>query len=74
MPAIIGGPIQINIVSGNGIVEFGDSLFVSPKIASKTPAGSGGFNTGIYNITNNGISGTNYIDPDAIDQPMCGNN
>jgi spore germination protein PF len=74
MPAIIGGPIQINTISGNGIVEFGDTLFISPKIASKTPAGSGGLNTGGIIITNSGLSSTNFIDPDGIDQPIVRDN
>lgn len=74
MPAIIGGPIQINAISGNGVVEFGDTLGVSPKTSTKTPAGSGGFNTAFYTISNTGLSSTNYIDPNAVDQPVVGNN
>ena len=35
MPAII-GPVQIFNVSG-GSVQFGDTLFISPKSASKSP-------------------------------------
>ncbi|NRD76562.1 spore germination protein [Bacillus sp. BRMEA1] len=74
MPAIIGGPININNITGNGVVDFGDSLFISPKVASKTPGGAGGFNTGALVITNTGASATNYVDPSAIDQPVSGNN
>lgn len=73
MPAIIGGPITINNITGNGDVQFGDSLFNSPKVASKTPAGAGGFNTGAFIISNTAVSTTNYIDPNLIDQPVSGN-
>ena len=72
MPAII-GPVQIINVSG-GIVQFGDTVYISPKSSSKTFAGSGGFNTGGLIITNNGISGTNVLDANVIDQPIAGNN
>ena len=72
MPAII-GPIQIVNVGG-GIVQFGDTLYISPKTSSKTYAGSGGFNTGGFIIANNGISGTNTVDANLIDQPTVGNN
>ena len=51
MPAII-GPVQIVNVAG-GVVQFGDALYISPKAASKTNAGAGGFNTGGLIITNN---------------------
>jgi spore germination protein PF len=56
------------------VVEFGDSLVVSPKIASKTPAGAGAFNTAVYVVTNTALNSTNYIDPDVVDQPISGNN
>ncbi|OEH91673.1 spore germination protein [Bacillus solimangrovi] len=71
MPSIIGGPININSVSG--IVNFGDSLNTSPKSASKLVTGSGGANTGNFVNTNNGISLTNNFDPDVVDQPTVGN-
>jgi spore germination protein PF len=74
MPAIICGPIQINVISANGVVEFGDSLIVSPKTASKTPTGAGAFNTAIFALAASGVSGTNYLNPNAIDQPVAGNN
>ena len=32
MPANIYGAIQINVISANGVVEFGDSLIISPKV------------------------------------------
>ncbi|WP_026574479.1 spore germination protein [Bacillus sp. UNC438CL73TsuS30] len=72
MPAII-GPVQIVTVSG-GIVQFGDTVYISPKSTAKTYGGSGGFNTGGIIVANNGISGTNVLDTDLIDQPTVGNN
>lgn len=72
MPAIV-GPIKINSVDG-GVVNFGDSFYLSPKSQSKTASGSGGGNTGDFLITNNGISATNMIDPDVKDQNMVANN
>lgn len=72
MPAII-GPVQI-INVGGGVVQFGDTLYISPKDATKTFAGSGGFNTGGLIITNNGLSGTNVLDTNLVDMPIVGNN
>ncbi len=72
MPAII-GPVQIFNVSG-GSVQFGDTLFISPKSASKSAHGSGSGNTGGFIITNNGLSGTNTLDSNLVDQPVTGNN
>ncbi|MBI0579778.1 spore germination protein [Neobacillus cucumis] len=72
MPAII-GPVQIVTVSG-GIVQFGDTVYISPKSTAKAYGGSGGFNTGGIIVANNGISGTNVLDTDLIDQPIVGNN
>lgn len=71
MPAIV-GPIQIVNVGG-GVVHFGDAGWISPKANSKSYSGSGGFNTGGFIITNNGISGTNVLDTNLIDQPTVGN-
>lgn len=72
MPAIV-GPVQIIAVSG-GVVHFGDAAWVSPKSSTKTFAGSGGFNTGGIIFTFNGLSGTNTIDTNLVDQPVIGNN
>lgn len=72
MPAIV-GPIKINSVGG-GVVNFGDSFYLSPKSQSKTASGSGGGNTGDFTIINNGINATNMIDPDVTDQNMVANN
>ncbi|QCJ44568.1 spore germination protein [Bacillus sp. S3] len=72
MPAITGQVQILNI--GGGITQVGDSLFISSKEADKTFAGCGGFNTGGLVIANNGISSTNTLDPNIIDQPIAGNN
>jgi len=71
MPAIV-GPLKINSVGG-GVVNFGDSFYVSPKSSSKTNTGSGALNTGDFICTNNGISSTNPFDPDVADQPTVAN-
>ena len=74
MPANIYGAIQINVISANGVVEFGDSLIISPKVTSKTPAGACGFNYGIFTSAISGFSSTNYLNPAVIDQPIAANN
>lgn len=71
MPSIIGGPI--NITSAEGQVNFGDTFYIAPKNTGKTASGSGSFNTGNFVSTFNGVSATNPIDPDAIDQPTTAN-
>ncbi|WP_141433157.1 spore germination protein [Bacillus sp. 03113] len=71
MPAFV-GPVQI--VNASGTVQFGDSLFISPKSNSKSAHGSGSGNTGAFIITNNGLSIVNNIDTSLIDQPTIGNN
>jgi spore germination protein PF len=72
MPAIL-GPVQIVNVGG-GIVQFGDTVYISPKSSSKTYSGSGAFNTGGIIVSNNGLSGTNVLDTNLVDQPIAGNN
>jgi spore germination protein PF len=72
MPAII-GPVQVVTVSG-GVVQFGDSLALSPKSATKTFLGSGGYNTGALILTASGLNGTNVLDVKGVDQPVAGNN
>lgn len=72
MPAII-GPVQI-INVGGGIVQFGDSLVISPKSNGKTVDGSGSQNTGGFIITNSGVNASNVLDWNVIDQPTIGNN
>jgi spore germination protein PF len=73
MPAVV-GPIKITNVSSGAVVQVGDSLYIAPKVATKTQAGSGGFNTGDFIITNNGISFTNSFDPDVFDSNVTANN
>ncbi|MBY0121076.1 spore germination protein [Bacillus sp. S/N-304-OC-R1] len=72
MPAII-GPVQILNVGG-GVVHFGDSLYLSPKSTAKSFAGQGSLSTGGLVIANNGLSATNTVDTNLIDQPIAGNN
>ncbi|MFS0782933.1 spore germination protein [Bacillus sp. 1P06AnD] len=72
MPAIV-GPIQVGTVTG-GSIQFGDAFVYSPKSSSKSAAGSGSALTGIFIISNNGISATNVLDANVIDQPIAGNN
>ncbi|MBS4214306.1 MULTISPECIES: spore germination protein [Neobacillus] len=74
MPAIINGAVTIDNIGGDGDVQFGDLVFITPKTASKTEGGSGVFNTGGAVITNTGASFTNYIDPSVIDMPIKSNN
>ncbi|WP_318505147.1 spore germination protein [Bacillus sp. T3] len=71
MPAFV-GPVQIVNVSG-GVVQFGDTMFISPKNNSKSFSGSGAGNTGGFIITNSGLSGTNVLDSNLVDQPTIGN-
>ncbi|WP_374721204.1 spore germination protein [Peribacillus tepidiphilus] len=72
MPAIV-GPIQV-VNIGGGAIHFGDTLIISPKSASKTITGSGSSNTGGFIITNNGLSASNVLDTNLVDQPILGNN
>lgn len=66
MPAVVGFVKIVSIGSGS-IVQFGDSLEVSPTSSSKTYAGSGSFLTGSLTNSNNAVSATNTIDPDVQD-------
>lgn len=66
-------PVKIDTVSG-GVVQFGASLFLSPKSASKTITGSGSENQAVQIISVNGISSTNTLDSDVIDQPVVQDN
>ncbi|MCM3586096.1 spore germination protein [Mesobacillus maritimus] len=72
MPAII-GPVQIVNVGG-GTVQFGDTLFISPKSSSKSISGQGAGNTGGFILTNNGLNASNVLDTNLVDQPITGNN
>ncbi|OBZ08132.1 MULTISPECIES: spore germination protein [Bacillales] len=66
MPAVVGFVKIVSTGSGS-IVQFGDSLEVSPNSASKTYAGSGSFLTGSLTNSNNAVSATNTLDPDVQD-------
>ncbi len=66
MPCIIGN-VKILSVGSGGIVQFGDSLQISPSSISKTYAGSGSFLTGDLSRSNNAVSATNTNDPDIQD-------
>ncbi len=72
MPSIT-GPVSILNVGG-GTVQFGDTAIISPKSGSKTTAGSGGFNTGPFQITYNVFSANTTFDCNVVDQPITGNN
>ncbi|WP_156288829.1 spore germination protein [Oceanobacillus salinisoli] len=71
MPSIV-GPIKINSVGG-GVVNFGDSFYLSPKSTDKTNVGSGSLNTGDFINTNTGFSNTGTNDPDISDQNQNAN-
>ncbi|ART75741.1 spore germination protein [Sutcliffiella horikoshii] len=71
MPSII-GPVKVTNVGG-GIINFGDTFYISPKRTGKTTEGSGGSNTGNVVNTNSGLNATNVIDPDATDQSVSEN-
>ncbi|WP_256757138.1 spore germination protein [Cohnella sp. WQ 127256] len=66
MPCIVGN-VKILSVGSGGIVQFGDSLQISPSSISKTYAGSGSFLTGDLSRSNNAVSATNTNDPDVQD-------
>ncbi|MBM4764196.1 spore germination protein [Bacillus sp. B15-48] len=72
MPAIV-GPVQI-INVGGGTVQFGDTLFISPKSNSKSTSGQGAGNTGGFIVSNNGLNASNVVDTNLVDQPNVGNN
>ncbi|MBE3568731.1 MAG: spore germination protein [Bacillales bacterium] len=72
MPSLVGS-VQVIHVS-NGVVQFGDSAFISPKSASRSSAGSGGFNTGPFIVTYSGFSTSPTFTGSVLDQPLSGNN
>ena len=71
MPAIVGS-IQI-VTVGGGVVNFGDTLNISPKSVGKENTGSGSGNIGTFVVTNNGFNAVNAFDPDVVDQPQTSN-
>ncbi|WP_336775238.1 spore germination protein [Paenibacillus sp. MMO-58] len=66
MPSIVGF-IKIVSVGSSAIVQFGDSVQLSPSSQTKTYAGSGSFLTGSLANANNAVSSTNTLDPDIED-------
>ncbi|WP_221564885.1 spore germination protein [Alkalihalobacillus sp. TS-13] len=73
MPSVILAPIKISTVATNATVNFGDTLYISPKSTSKGASGSGGANTGDFMLVNNFWSLTNTIDPDINDSNNLAN-
>jgi len=70
MAGFIGGPLQIDNIGGQSIVNFGGSFVVSPKHISKTFSGSGGGHNAAINISFTAPSSTNTVLSDLIDQPL----
>lgn len=66
MPAII-GQVKILSVGPSSIVQFGDSLILSPSSSSKTFAGAGSFNTGDFHRLFNAASATITNDSDLVE-------
>ncbi|MBB6635563.1 spore germination protein [Cohnella thailandensis] len=66
MPCIIGA-VKIISVGSSAVVQFGDSIQITPSSTSKSYAGAGSFVTGDLPRTNNFISATNTNDPDVQD-------
>ncbi|WP_203364166.1 spore germination protein [Bacillus sp. REN10] len=70
MPAVV-GPVQIFTVSG-GVVNYGDTLVISPKNPGKTVAGAGAENTGAFVVTYSCLSTNTVFDSTGADQPIVG--
>ena len=66
-------PVKIDTISG-GVVQFGNSLFTSPKSASKSTHGSGSSNTGVHITTVSGSSTSTAVNADLFDQPIVQDN
>ncbi|MUT66718.1 spore germination protein [Paenibacillus sp. NEAU-GSW1] len=66
MPAVVGF-VKFVSIGSSSIVQFGDSVQLSPSSISKTYAGSGSFLTGSLANSNNAVSATNTLDPDVQD-------
>ncbi len=66
MPAVV-GYVKIVSVGSSSVIQFGDSLQVSPSSNSKSYAGAGSFLTGSLTNSNTGVNATNSIDPDIQD-------
>lgn len=70
MVGYIGGPLVIDTIGGGAVVNFGGSLFVSPKNVSKTANGAGAGNTAALAFSFTGPSATNTILTDLLNQPV----
>lgn len=66
MPSIVGA-VRIVSVGSSAVVQFGDTLLISPSSSTKSYAGAGSFVTGDLPVTNNAVSGTLTNDPDVND-------
>ncbi|MEH7076672.1 spore germination protein [Neobacillus drentensis] len=66
-------PVKIDTISG-GVVQFGNSLFISPKSASKSTVGSGSTNSGVHITTITGSSTSTAVNSDLFDQPIVNDN
>lgn len=69
--AFVGGPLILRTVAGNANVNFGGSLFITPKNVSKNFLGSGAGHTSVVSFNLTGASATNTLDTDVLDQPMA---
>lgn len=70
MEGFIGGPIIIETVGGEANINFGGTLYLSPKNVSKTAAGAGGGHTHVIGFSASGPSTTNTIDSNVVAQPV----
>ncbi|GLX69126.1 spore germination protein [Paenibacillus glycanilyticus] len=66
MPSIVGF-VKVVSVGSSAVIQFGDTVQVSPSSQTKTYAGSGSFLTGSLANSNNAVSATNTLDPDVQD-------
>ncbi|WML51152.1 spore germination protein [Neobacillus sp. PS3-12] len=70
MEGFIGGPLIIDTVGGQANVNFGGTLYLSPKNISKTAAGAGGGHTNVIGFGISAPSSTNTIDTNVAAQPV----
>ncbi len=73
MPAFTGN-VTINSVAGSGIVEFGDTIFISPKFATKNNNGAASSNTGGLIKINSAYSSIGVAQTNLVDQPIVRDN
>ncbi|MGG5254642.1 spore germination protein [Neobacillus sp. SM06] len=70
MDGFIGGPLIIDTVGGNANINFGGTVYLSPKNISKTAAGAGGGHTHVVGFSISGPSVTNTVDSNISSQPV----